>query len=390
MFLDLIALVLKDIKRRKFSSFLTFFAISLGIFSIFLITLISVGFQASVESQFEQFGSNRLYVADNFGSSTFTDGLTDSDISQIEGRSYVKKVYPYYGRSAQVEYANNFKSVQVFGTKLSEEFLEDNNIKISSGRVPKENEKFVTVIGPSLGDLKYDKQISVGSNLYIKETKFKVVGILEPIGSPQDDSSMYVNIDTLRELFEEGDSVGFADVIIDDGSDVSLAAINLQIFLDNKLGEDVVEVTSPEQILEQARSILTIIQSTLGGIALVSLLVGAFGIINTMYVIVTEKTKEIGIMKSIGATNENILLIYILQSGLYGFLGGILGIAMGSIATIAFEAVAQNAGYTFLVLNIEVSIVIYLLIFSIVVGLISGYLPARQASKLVIVETLRK
>lgn len=391
MLLDLIRLIFKDINRRKFSSFLTLFAISLGILSIYLITLVSLGFEQSVEQQFEQFGSNRLYVSENFGaSSSFSSGLTDNDINLIESRSYVDKVYPYYTRNSQLEFSNEFRQKTVLGVELSQDYFIDTNFELAQGRFPNLNEKFSMVVGPEFVENGFDKELRVGSNIYIRDNKFKVVGILESIGNPQDDSSVYVNIDTLREIFEAGDTVGLVDVIIVNGEDVSLARDNLQIYLDNKLGEDIVEVTSPEQLLEQVGNILSIIQYTLGSIALISLIVGAFGIINTMYVIVTEKTKEIGIMKSIGARNEDILFLYVFQAGVFGFLGAILGIILGAGLTILFESFAQSAGYSFLKINIDLTVTLSLLVFGFVIGIISGYLPARKASKLNIIDTLRK
>jgi ABC-type antimicrobial peptide transport system permease subunit len=95
-----------------------------------------------------------------------------------------------------------------------------------------------------------------------------------------------------------------------------------------------------------------IIKFTLGGIAFVSLIVGALGIVNTMYVIVTEKKKEIGIMKSVGARNHDILFIFVFQAGFFGLLGAILGVFFGSFAAIGFGAVAQSSGFTFLKITI--------------------------------------
>lgn len=389
---DYIRLVLKDLNNRKFSSFLTFFAISLGILTIFVIFLLGQGFEDSIEKQFEELGSNRLYVSSssqNFGA-TATKGLTDSEVELAKSRPYVDEVYPYYMRSSQIKYGNDFSRASVLGTTLSSEFFESMNLEIAEGRFPRSNEKYSVVIGPEASKNTFDREVPVGANLYIRDTKFKVVGILESIGNPEDDKMMVFNIDTLRDLYDDSDSIGYMDVVIVEGYDMEIAEENLKITLENKLGEDSVNVVAPTQLLEQASSILDIIKYTLGGIAFVALIVGAIGIINTMFVIITEKTREIGIMKSIGATNEDILFMYVFQAGTFGFLGAVLGVILGSFAAVVFEFVAQQSGFSFLEITIKINYIVYLLIFGIVIGVISGYIPARKASKINIIEAIRK
>jgi putative ABC transport system permease protein len=172
--------------------------------------------------------------------------------------------------------------------------------------------------------------------------------------------------------------------------DINLASENLEISLENRLGKDTISIITPAQLLEGFNEILDIVKLTLGGIAFVSLIVGGFGIINTMYVIVTEKTKEIGIMKAIGARNEDIFFIYIFQAGLFGFLGAVIGLVLGGIAAKGFEVWAKSFGFEFLEITIEPGITVGLLAFGFVIGALSGYFPAKQASKLQIVDTLRK
>ncbi|MCA9459256.1 MAG: ABC transporter permease [Nanoarchaeota archaeon] len=393
MKLDYLKLIFKDINQRKFSSFLTFFAISLGILTIFVIFLLGQGFEDSIAAQFEQLGSNKLYITSsttNLGSTSITKGLSETEVKLIENKPYVEKVYPYYSKPGQIKYGNEFKQSLLFASRIDEEFFSDFNLEIDQGRFPKQSEKYSIVIGPRAAKDLFEKEIQVGSNIYVKDTKFKVVGITQSIGNPQDDSNMYFQIDTLRELYGDGDNVGFIDVTINENYDILIAEENLKILLENKLGKDSVEIIAPTQLLEQVSSILDIVKYTLGGIAFVALIVGAIGIINTMYVIITEKTRDIGIMKSIGARNEDILFMYVFQAGLFGFLGAVLGVVIGSLTAKGFEIVAQGAGYTFLEINIYPLNVISLLAFGFIIGTISGYLPARKASKINIIEATRK
>lgn len=389
----LLFLVFKDFKHKKFSSFLTLFAISLGILTIFMIFILSVSFETSIEKQFEQFGSNRLYVSPadaSFGSGQTKKDFDDSVVKFIESKPYVDEVYKYYLKTVELKFSNEVQAKALFGLDISEDYFKDVGIEIDKGRIPKSNEKYSVLLGPKVAEDLFDKEMEVGSNIYVEGVKFKVVGILESVGNSEDDSNIYVNIDTLRDLTDGGDLVSFIDVAIILGEDVKLAEENLKIALDNRLGEDRVAIITPAQILDQLGSILDIVKYSLGGIALVSLLVGALGIINTMFVIVTEKVKDIGILKSIGASNASILFLFAFQAGFYGFLGGVLGLIFGVMLSFVFESGLQSSGFGFFEIQIDTIIVLGLLAFSFFIGVVAGLLPSYKASKMNIVEALRK
>jgi len=394
MLLDYIKLIFTDIKQRKFSSFLTFFAISLGILSIFVIVLVSQGFTQSIQDQFDKMGTNKIIIAgttSNLNTLTFGKDLSENEMDLIRTKPYIKEAYSQLMKNVQFEYSREFKKGTVLGVKPTEDYFKEFNLNIKEGRFMRPGDKYSLLIGPEILDNYFEKDVAIGSNIYISGIKFKVIGVLESVGNPQDDSQIYMNIDTLREIYNLGnDAIGFGFVVVDENYDVNLAADNLKILLDNRLGEDRVEVTTFEQYLESFNEILTIVKLTLGGIALVSIIVGAIGIINTMYVIVTEKTKDIGIMKSIGATNETILFLFVFQAGMFGFLGGVLGVFFGSIIALVFENIAASAGYDFLQITIDPIVVISLIVFGFVIGSIAGYLPARQAAKLNLIDAIRK
>lgn len=393
MILDFLNLVFKDIKGRKFSSFLTFFAISLGILTIFVIVLVGQGFEQSIQDQFDQLGSNRLIVQTT-GSSAFSGelqkGLTDNEVNIVQNRPYIEDVQPHIIKNILIKHGDTSVNKMVMGVTFNEEYFEDYNIKIEKGRFPREIDKFGVILGPKAAEELFDRELYVGSNLYIKDMKFKVVGIHETIGNQEDDRNVYLNINTIRDLYDLDDNVDMMFVTVTEGYDIELAAENVEILLENKLGDDTVNVQTFAQLLKQANTILGYVQTTLGGIALVSLIVGGVGIINTMFVIITEKTKDIGIMKAIGARNSDIFTIYILEAGIFGFLGAIVGMLLGSIGAWMFESWAQSNGFGFLTITIDPFLVVILLLFGFVIGSISGFIPAYKASKLSIVDTFRK
>lgn len=391
MILDLIKLVLKDVMNRKFSSFLTFFAISLGIFAIFLIILVSQGFEQSMDVEFEKIGTNKLIIQpEGAGLLSFSKGLTDSEVNFIKNKPYIREAMPHFIKIVQLKYGDEFIPRMVLGSYISKDYFEDYNLDIAEGRFPKTTEKYAMVIGPSASKDLFKRDIKVGSSIYIKDTKFKIVGILESIGNPEDDKNIYINMDTLRDIYDKKNIVHMIYATVEDSYDVKLAAENVEILLENKLGDDTVSIMTMDQIMASFNEILSVIQYTLGGIALVSLVVGAFGIINTMFVIITEKTKDIGIMKAIGARNSDILLIYVFQAGLFGFLGGILGTIIGSFVGIGLEYFAHKAGFAFLTITISIPLILWILFFSFGIGVFSGFVPAYKASQLKIVETFRK
>ena len=389
---DLIGLIWTDINQRKFSSFLTFLAISLGILSIFLIILISQGFQQSIEKQFEQLGTNRLIIQYDSGGGlmAMNKGLTDNEVKLVKNKPYISSVQPHYIKKVQLKYGNEYVPRLVLSSYIDEDYFEDYDLKIMEGRFPKLNEKYAMVVGPEVIENIFDKKVRVGSNIYIKDMKFKVVGILESIGNPEDDKNIYVNIDSLRKIYDEDKVVHMIYAKVVENYDVKIAAGNIEHLLENKLGDDTIKIMTFDQILESFNSILSIVQMTLGGIAFISLIVGSFGVINIMFIIITEKTKDIGIMKGIGAKNADIFFIYIFQAGIFGLFGGILGMIFGSFGAIGFEVWASSAGFTFLKINISFILVLELLLFSFLLGAISGFIPAYRASKLNVVECFRK
>ena len=158
-------------------------------------------------------------------------------------------------------------------------------------------------------------------------------GVFEKIGNRFDDNALVITIDSARDLFNEEDEV--SEILVktkkdlkpsDVAEDISHA---LRKSRDEKKGEESFNVQTYEQVLKSVETILGIVRAVLIGIAGISLLVGAVGIMNTMFTAVLERTREIGVMKAIGARNYDIMSLFMIESGIYGLIGGVIGIAMG-------------------------------------------------------------
>lgn len=229
----------------------------------------------------------------------------------------------------------------------------------------------------------------------IKEEQFEVIGIMKKVGS-SDDSSLIIPLEQLRILSNEPQIISMIIVKASPSTDVNQLAKNIESEMRKdrfeKKGKEpeTFNVQTSEQLLETFGSILTAVQAVLIGIAAISLLVGGIGIMNTMYTSVLERRKEIGIMKAIGAKNSDILSIFLFESGLLGLAGGAIGIFLG----ISLGKMAEFIAYRALESNIiQASFPWYLILgalsFSVLIGTLSGILPAMQASRLKPIDALR-
>ena len=384
--IDFYSLIFKDLIRKKFSTFLTVFAISLGILSVFVILIVTQSFNDSIEGQLEEFGSNLIMVQPQTGSNI---EFVDSQIRALERFSNIRSVYGSTQQRVQFQDGREFRRVSVFATELSEQFFNDFNVNIEDGTFPNPRSKFDIVIGPNIAKDRFSTELRVGSRLTFNDISFRVVGITQEVGNPEDDSLIYMQYEALRDfgIVEDYDML---IIFIRDVELLDRTQEEIIEYFRREFGENRVNVLTSRDILEQLNTITGLITGVLGGIGFISLIVGALGIINTMFVIVTEKIKDIGIMKSVGAKNYEILLLFIFQSSLFGILGAILGILIGIGSLFGIEAALQSSGFTFLEIRIYPEIVLQMLLFGGIVGAISGFIPSFRASKMNVVDALRK
>ena len=235
----------------------------------------------------------------------------------------------------------------------------------------------------------FNDPIGVRNKIKIRGYDFKVIGIMEEIGNSQDDNAINIDTDTYRIIFDEPDKVDAMMVQAKPGQDMDALKTKVERRLKKARDDENYQVMTAAQIGEQINSILGIIQVVLVGIAAISLLVGSIGIMNSMYTSVLERTKEIGIMKSIGARNSDILKLFLIESAIIGFIGGIFGVLMGSGIAWLVGFIADQAGFGLLKVTMDWKVMLTGLLFAISLGMVSGLMPAKQASKLKPVDALR-
>lgn len=266
---------------------------------------------------------------------------------------------------------------------------------ILKGRNLESGDKYKVVLGyeHSLSDL-FEESVDVGDKMTIHGQDFRVVGFLEKIGSPPDDQSAIMPLEAYEEVFDEEDELGFIIAQSQAGEDPVKVAekVEKDLRTDHGLeeGEEDFSVETMEQFMATFNVILNIVQIVLIGIASIALLVGGIGIMNTMYTSVLQRTKDIGVMKALGAKNSHIMFLFLVESGLYGLGGGIIGALMGiGFAKLVEFAFIYSVGPAFLLIEINPWFVFGVLLFSFIVGAISGIAPAWRASKLKPVDSLR-
>ena len=395
MLSEYIRISFNSLRRRKLRSWLTIIGIIIGISAIVSLTLIAQGTENAVNEAFEQFGTDVILVQ---GGATFSRptpgeyGLSDRDINFFESFGEVDFVIPYSYDTQEVEFKDEKKYPIVYAidTELWDEFLKRSNFEVEKGRAFQDGETGSVIVGWKLNQDYFENKVDLKSRIKIGGKSFKVVGIYERVGNDADDTAISMNIDDARKVYAPEDKVTGAQIIIKDGVDIDKFAEYLEEEYEDYRGDKNFVLSTSTAILEQINSVLGILQYVVVGIAGIALIVGSVGIANTMYMSVLERTKEIGIMKSIGATNNAILTMFLIESAFFGIVGGIIGciigILMAVIAKFAIEAFAP--GIPFLIL-IDPAVIIGALIFSAISGIVSGILPARNASKLNPVDALR-
>ncbi|MEM5872386.1 MAG: ABC transporter permease [Candidatus Aenigmatarchaeota archaeon] len=396
MILESLKISFDSFKHRKVSSILTVIGIVIGIAAIISLVSIGEGLRQAVSKQLEAFGSDKIIVspssAGGLGFGFLGEGLKEEDVKKIERIDGVKTAAGVLFKTLPLTFKKETQTTYVVGVNAKDAekvFLDIQSFELREGRYFKEGESGLIVIGSLVSEKMFSKEVKIGDIVYIKNKKFKVVGIMKSMGSRQDDSQVYVSLDDLREIVGNENTLNFVFAKVSDVSRVNEIAEEIEKKLEKDYGKNTYNAMTSQQIAERVGSIISILSFVLGGIASISLLVAGVGIANTMFTSVLERTREIGIMKAIGATNYNVMEIFLVESALLGFFGGVGGCIVGFVLSKLISIFAIN------ILPVEFSTVVtsemilLSLAFAVVVGIVSGLVPARKAAKLQPVDALR-
>ena len=402
MFKDYFKFALGTISHRRMRSWLTMIGIFIGIAAVVALISIGQGFKQAIDKEFAKIGTDKLFITakSGFGApgTNAVVKLTKDDLKEVKKVSGIENTAGFLLANSKVEFSNNvgFFAVESVpqgeGRKL---LAETQSLNIKEGRDLRDNDKLSAIIGINFIEKELiGKNLKLRDKIKIKDKEFIVVGILDKTGDPGRDAAVFIPEDTLRDVFNEPDKIDTIMVKVANVENIQIIADkikrDLRRFRNVKKDEEDFDVQTPEQLLGSFGDIINIVQSVLIGIAAISLLVGGIGIANTMYTAVVERTKEIGIMKSVGAQNKDILLIFIIESGLLGVLGGLIGIVLGFGLSYGVEIISKNfIGTNLIEAYFSYSLFFGALLFSFFIGAIFGVMPARQAALMQPVEALR-
>ncbi len=398
MWSDYFKLALSTFMHKKKRTTLTLIGIFIGIAAVVSLISLGQGLNESITKQFEILGTNKIFVqaGSTGGFSPTSIKLHEEDSDAIKSIRGVDQVGSSAFKLARIKFKDETKYSFVMGLDTSEAkeaVLEGFGVKIEAGRDLNDDNDILVGYRFWSKDF-FDSAVRVGDKLVIEGKKFIVAGEVEKIGNPQDDAQLYVTLDGARSAFDIGkDDLDFLIVTVNEHETPSVIAEKIKKKLrkvrDVKEDEEDFTVQTSEDFMNSFSTVLLIIQIVLVGISGISLIVGGVNITNTIYTSVLERTNEIGVMKAIGARNSDIFLIFFVESGILGFVGGVIGVIIGVALSKLVAFGAETAGWSMVQTAFPAYLIIGALLFSFFVGAIAGTVPAYQASKLKPVDTLR-
>lgn len=400
--IELLKYAKNNLLIRKTRTFLTILSIFVGIATIFIFISFGLGLFSFIQELAGESSLDKFIVqARGLGAPGLdqTFALDDSDFKVIEKTLGVKRAVGFYADVVEVEHKRVKKFVFVSSWEPSIQnnqlFEESFGFSISPGRALKKGDTGKVVLGHNyqLPDKIFKEPLKVGGKLDINGESFSIIGFYELIGNPQDDSNVYIPDEEFLRLIGEDQKFGAIFGQVHNINDIDTVVDRIQKKVRNNRnleeGKEDFFVQTYEELIDQFGAVLNIVIGFIILIALISVLVSAINTANTMVTSVLERTKEIGIMKAIGATRSMIRNMFLIESGVVGFVAGVFGVIIGWTISSIFGAVLSALGWSFLAPKFTASLFILLILFSTIIGVISGVTVAIQASLLKPVDALR-
>ena len=401
LFGEVFRVALSAIRANKLRSILTMLGIVIGVAAVITMVALGTGARKAVQDQIQALGTNLLSV---YAGQSFHRGVASADRVSLttddaralaSGTTVLTAVVPELRRNQQVEYGNRNINVNVMGTVP--EFVPINNYRVAAGRMftagDGTSRKRVAVLGYAVPDMvEANGAAMIGQQILIRGVPFEIIGVLEEKGSTSSwnnpDEQILVPLQTAQYRILGTDRVNSITVQVIHPDSMTVAMIEIEGIMRKQHSiapgrDNDFQIRNRGEFLETFEETTQTFTFLLGAIAAVSLLVGGIGIMNIMLVSVSERTREIGVRKAMGATKRNILMQFLVEALVLCMMGGLVGIVAGAGGALALSRLANWNTF------VSPQAVIIAVVFSAAVGIFFGMWPARRASLLDPIEALR-
>ncbi|OGD63874.1 hypothetical protein A2160_01415 [Candidatus Beckwithbacteria bacterium RBG_13_42_9] len=380
--------------RNKLRLFLTMLGIIIGVASVILLMSIGSGLQSYITQQFESLGSNMVYVMpgnmESAGSMSMRQILGYPEMQLIKRIGYpIRTVGGNVSVQASIKYKTTEKTLEVNGFDGTS--LRAMNYQSEKGRLLTDEDvdknSRVALIGKEVQDKFFAGIDPIDKSILVQSTAYKVVGVFKPkggggagIAGASIDNQVLIPLSTAQKQFNQ-DKFTMLIISVANKDEIKNAKEKIEKELLKRHEKDDFSVMGPEDLLNTINQILGVLTAGLGGIAAISLLVGGIGIMNIMFVSVTERTKEIGLRKALGATPKDILVQFVVEAVSVSLIGGTIGILIAILGSLALSQFISSQ-----VTPMAVGLAFG---FSSLIGIVFGVAPAAKAAKLDPITALR-
>lgn len=400
MIIQYFKIAAKNLRARSLRSWLTIMGIVIGIFLVISLLALSGGLKQSIMSELRMMGGNIILITpgeDMIMGMMAGLELSDRDIKAIRRSKGVDSVIAMPWDMEVVRHQDSAESTILFGISLEgglDILQDDMGWETTEGEFPRPGRREALVGHLVPRDI--FPEMRIGDEIRVQGRRFTVSGALRSLGNRQDDSMIMLDLSDYRAVTGDRDGASVVMARAMDDFDVNSVVQNIEDSLQETrkrvAGQDSppFSVIASDTASDMVEGVMGILQVAVFAFASIAILVGGIGIMNTMFTSVKERTREIGILKAVGAKKKHIVMIFLFESGIIGLIGGIGGVILGIFLSKGVEfALAQNGAMIPLEAYISPSLVLFGLSFSFIIGCISGYFPARGAAKLQPVDALR-